>query len=196
MLSLEFDDSFAAYLRQSISQGLGDKIKAFAEGVKHRGFLAQIASHALEDGSAAARELLYNQKQLLKAADQCSEQKPWIAYFAAAKHILFVRSKGITTASFKEFRDKEFADEVERYAEAIAVTAEKRLDSETQEFLHELLTLQQVEPLVDQAVAGLEMLNDVPVKERHVFLHPEADDRSLMRTLWVGERGFFAVLCG
>lgn len=181
MLSLELDDTFAAYLRQSMSQGLGDKIKAFAEGVKERGLFSHIASQALGDSSAAARELLFNQKQLLKVAERYSLEKPWIAYFAATKHICFLRSKGITTASFKEFRDKEFADEVDRYAETIAVHAEKQLDSQTQEFLHELITLQQVEPLIDQAVDGLKSLNNIPIAERRIFLHPEMDDMSLTR---------------
>ncbi len=184
MLALELDDSFAAYLRQSISQGFADKIKAFAEGVKQRGLFSQIASQALGDGSASARELLFNQKQLLKVGERYLPEKPWIAYFAATKHILFLRSKGITTASFTEFRDKEYSDEVDRYAESIAVAAEKQLDSQTQEFLHELLTLQAVEPVVDQAIAGLNILKDMTVEERHVFLHPEADDRSYMRKVW------------
>jgi hypothetical protein len=181
MLSLELDDSFAAYLRQSISQGLGDKIKAFAEGVKERGLFSHITSQVIGDGSAAARELLFNQKQLLKVAEQFLQEKPWIAYFAATKHIFFLRSKGITTATFTEFRDKEYADEVDRYAETIALTAEKQLDSETQECLHELITLQQVEPLIDQAIAGLQMLRDIPVNERSVFLRPETDDRSTVQ---------------
>jgi len=184
MLSLELEDSFAAYLRQSISQGLGDKIKDFAEGIKDRGFLSQIASQALGDGGAAARELLFNQKQLLKVAEQYLNEKPWIAYFAATKHIFFLRSKGITTASFKEFRDKEYADEVDRYAETIALAAEKQLDSETQETLHELITLQQIEPFIGQAVGGLEIMRDIPLHERRVFLHPETDDRSVIRKLF------------
>lgn len=184
MLSLELDDSFAAYLRQSMSQGLGDKIKAFAEGIKEHGLLSHIASHALSDGSAAARELLFNQKQLLKVAEQYLREKPWITYFAATKHIFFLRSKGITTASFKEFRDKEYADEVEKYAETIAVTAEKQLDSETQEFLHELIMLQQVEPLLDQAMAGLGMLSDIPYEERHSIFYPTKESQSLVKALF------------
>jgi hypothetical protein len=184
MLSIELDDSFAAYLRQSMSQGIGEKIKAFAEGVKERGLFSQIASHAFNDGSEAARELLFNQKQLLKVAEQYLREKPWIAYFAATKHIFFLRSKGITTASFKEFRDKEYADEVEKYAESIAVTAEKQLDSATQEFLHELITLQQVEPLLDQAIAGLGMMSDIPYEERHLILYPTKESQSLVKALF------------
>lgn len=184
MLSLELDDSFAAYLRQSMSQGIGDKIKAFAEGVKERGLFSQITSQAFNDGTATARELLFNQKQLLKVAEQYLQEKPWIAYFAATKHIFIVRSKGITTAAFKEFRDKEYADEVEKYAETVAVTAEKQLDSQTQEFLHELITLQQVEPLIDQAVAGLKMMKDISFAERRVFLYPETEKKSLAKVLF------------
>ncbi len=186
MLSLELVDRFATYLRQSMSRSFGAAIKSFAEGVKQRGLLSQIASQAIGDGSASARELLFSQKQLLKVAEEYLAEKPWITYFAGIKHIFFLRSKGITTASFKEFRDKEYADKVERYAETIAVTAEQEIDSQTQECLHELIILQQVEPLIDQALAGLEMLKHIPFEERRVFLHLAADDRSLMTKVWGG----------
>ncbi len=82
-----------------MTEGIGDKVKVFAEGTKDHGVLSHIVSHAFKDGSSA-RELLFNQKQLLKVAEQYLPEKPWIAYFAATKHILFLRSKGIMSASF------------------------------------------------------------------------------------------------
>ena len=158
-----------------------DKFGEICQGIKEGG-VSHILNRALKGQSGKARNLLFEQKLLLKVAEKCLQEKPWITYFAATKNILFLRSQGVDTSAFDDFKDKEYAMEVEQYAEALATSAQALLDDETQGYLHELITLQQVTPLIAQALEGLQMMAGTSASARAQFINPPK--RSLMNELF------------
>ena len=134
------------YLRESMSQSIGEDIKDAVRSV------TDALSLRFGRGKIDPKNLIFSQKQILQIAEQYLQDKPWITYFAALKHIVFLRSKGIDTAIFDDFKDKEYVLEVEKYAERMAASAEAMIDDQTQACLQELITLQQVEPLIPQCI--------------------------------------------
>ncbi len=171
MLSSERDEKFAAYLRVSMAKSTMDKFGEVCQGIKKEGF-SHILSRVLKSDSGKARNLLFEQKLLLKVAEKYTQNKPWITYFAALKNIVYLRSQGVDTSTFDDFKDKEYAMEVEQYAEALATAAEALLDEETQGYLQELITLQQITPVIIQALEGLKMLVGTSKEARELYINP------------------------
>lgn len=164
MLDFEARERFETYLRESMSQSTGWPIADAVMSAK--GAL----SLRFGRGKTDAKNLIFSQKQILHVAEQYLQEKPSITYFAALKHIVFLKSKGVDSAIFDDFKDKEYVLEVEKYAEHLATSAEAMIDDETQSCLHELVILQQVEPLIPRCIASLEDAARAPLAERERIL--------------------------
>ena len=63
-------------------------------------------------GQDKRKELIFQQKLFLDVAHDFVETKPWVAYFAAVKHLRVLDAKNVNTATFNDLRDKQFATEV------------------------------------------------------------------------------------
>jgi hypothetical protein len=178
MLDFEARDRFTSYLRESMSQSMLDDIKDVVKAAKN------VLSLRFGRGSNDPKNLVFQQKQLLQVAEQYLQEKPWITYFAAVKHIIFLKSKGIEAATFGDFKDKEYVLEVEKYAERLATSAEAKIDDETQTCLQELIVLQQVEPLIPQSIATLKRIADMSPEKREdireIILFPNRKRKSLL----------------
>jgi hypothetical protein len=158
-----------------------DKFGEICQGIKEGGF-SHVLNRVLKGDSGKARNLLFEQKLLLKIAEKYTQDKPWITYFAALKNIVYLRSQGVDTTAFDDFKDKEYAMEVEQYAEALATVAEALLDEETKGYLQELITLQQITPVIVQALEGLRMLVGTSAQARELYINPPK--RSLLNELF------------
>jgi len=171
MLSHEKDEKFAAYLRASMTKSSLEKFGELCSGIAERGF-SHLISKTFKSGTSEAKDLLFEQKLLLSIADKLTAEKPWISYFAALKHLIYLKSQGVDTSTFSDFKDKEYALEVEQYAESIALSAEKLIDDQTQEYLHELIELQQITSVLEQALVGLEMMAHSTSAQREAYINP------------------------
>ena len=164
-----------------MSKSTLDKFGEICQGIKEGG-VSHILSRVLKGDAGKARNLIFEQKLLLKIAEKYTQNKPWITYFAALKNIVYLRSQGVDTSAFDDFKDKEYAMEVEQYAEALATAAEALLDEETQGYLQELITLQQITPVFVQALEGLRMLVGTSKTSRELYINPPK--RSLLNELF------------
>ena len=136
-----------------------------------------VTRFAAKKNTDEKKQLVFQQKQMLLTAGEFLNEKPWITYFAAVKHIFFLKSLGITSSNFDSFTDKEYAQEVDRYAEKLAHEAEVRIDSDTQRFLQELILLQQTEPLIPQTIRALVSFSQIPLKEQKTVLFSDSNNQ-------------------
>lgn len=97
------------------------------------------------------KELIFQQSLFLQVADKLHTSKPWVTYFATTKHFRLLTAKDISTATFNDLRDKEFATEVAATAERLRDSAAAKLDRETINNLDYLCQLQEVSPLASIA---------------------------------------------
>lgn len=167
MPTLEARDEFPVYLHASMSQGLLDDLKGAVKEIVNK------LSFPLKRINDPKKELIFRQKQMLQVAEEYLQEKPWITYFAAVKHLFFLRANGIGSSSFDDFKDKEYALEVESYAEKLASSSEKQIDEETQMFLQELIVLQKIQPLISQSIAALRSVSKMPLADRKEFFAPK-----------------------
>lgn len=179
MPTLEARDQFPLYLHESMSQGVLDDIKDAVKDVVNRlSFLSN------RGGNDPKKELIFKQKQMLQVAEEYLQNKPWITYFASVKHLFFLKANGIDPSTFSDFRDKEYALEVQAFAERVALSAEEKLDEDTITFLQELIILQQIEPLIPESIRALTTLAATPLDERKRVISPENSKRSLAGKLF------------
>jgi hypothetical protein len=155
MPTFESHKQLAFYLRESMAQGIEGDIKDAIQGAVKFFQSPLLSVLSKQDDDNKQKNLVFQNKQLLQVAEEYLQTKPWITYFASLKHILLLKSKGVSPANFNDFRDKEYALEVEEYAERLAISAEKLLDEDTKVLLQELIMLQQVVPLIPQSIVGL-----------------------------------------
>jgi hypothetical protein len=111
------------------------------------------------------KELIFQQSQFLRIAEECLRVKPWIAYFATIKHSRLMAAKEVSTATFDDLRDKEFSVQVEEAAENLRVAAIQALDDETKTNLDHLCVLQEISPLVLAASRTLAEIASSPHRE-------------------------------
>ncbi len=118
-------------------------------------------------GQDKRKELIFQHKLFLDVAHDFVETKPWVAYFAAVKHLRVLDAKNVNTATFNDLRDKQFATEVTSAAESLRDSTAQLLDKETISCLEELGILQELSPLLPAAQNSLSELTSSP-------LHPAA----------------------
>jgi hypothetical protein len=101
------------------------------------------------------KELIFQQSLFLKIAEEYLPVKPWITYFATIKHFRLISAQDVSTATFNDLRDKEFAVQVEAIAESLRESAVLTLDDESKTNLDHLCVLQEISPLVLAAARAL-----------------------------------------
>lgn len=77
------------------------------------------------------KELIFQQSLFLQVAEELQTTKPWVTYFATTKHFRLMTTKDVSTATFNDLRDKEFATEVAATAENLRDSAAANLDRDT-----------------------------------------------------------------
>lgn len=78
---------------------------------------------------AERKELVFQQNSFLDVASNYIEERPWISYLASLKHIALMEIQDISTASLREFVDKEYFVSVETKAKGILTTSKSHMDS-------------------------------------------------------------------
>jgi len=113
-------------------------------------------------GQDKRKELIFQQKLFLDIAHDFVETKPWVAYFAAVKHFRVLEANEVSTATFNDLRDKEFATQVASAAESLRDSTAPLLDGDTIQHLDELSVLQELSPLIPSARSALSEIETSP----------------------------------
>lgn len=104
------------------------------------------------------KELIFQQSFFLQVSREHLQTKPWISYFAAAKHFLLLNELGISTASFSDLRDKEFFSKLDDSAYDLHDQARRLLEVDAISKLDRLSALQNHFKLIFPA---REILNEI-----------------------------------
>lgn len=96
---------------------------------------------SLKMEDAHRKELVFQQAKFLEEAEALTENKPWLSFIAAIKHLLLLEFYKTDTTTFREISDKEYFDRVQTKAQKI-LGATKELDQETKDNCSRLVAIQ------------------------------------------------------
>ena len=160
----------SVYVRPSITDAIADAIPALGNLLGRR--KAVVAGTTVSDSQTenTKREELFQQQRLLTLSATYMESAPWISYLTATKHSRFIECYGLTTSAFADFGDKKLVDETARLADELEVKSFGLMDSETRDFVRELISFQGRKEIVESAVS---ILNEIIRSPHRALIHCE-----------------------